>query len=89
MKKSLGASLSAVILSLAIPVLFLMMMSSALSQTTTGIMADSQGDRQSFFDLYYREPIMNTQKEKMCWCRLDGFMAQCGITTLMKYLKKK
>lgn len=38
---------------IAIPVLFLMMMSSELSQTTTGIMADSQGDRQSFFDLYY------------------------------------
>ncbi|MDE8220888.1 M23 family metallopeptidase [Erysipelothrix rhusiopathiae] len=96
MKKSLGVSLSAVILSLAIPVLFLMMMSSALSQTTTGIMADSQGDRQSFFDLYYREPIMNTQKEKnvlvpfgwlygAMWYNNSNEISQEKVNEMIKY----
>ena len=52
------------LLLLCVPMVFFMMLTSSVSQTTSGIMADENGDVQSFFNLYYREPILNTQREK-------------------------
>lgn len=63
MKKIMGGGIVSLFSFLMVPLIFIMMISSSLSQTTSGIMENSDGEKQSFFNLYYREPILNVQNE--------------------------
>lgn len=47
-----------------VPLVFIMLVSSSLSQTTSGIHAGEDGLTQTLFEMYYKEPLFKLQKEK-------------------------
>ncbi|QIK57021.1 M23 family metallopeptidase [Erysipelothrix sp. HDW6A] len=64
MKKALGGVLGGAMAWIIVPLVFIMLVSSSLSQTTSGIYTGEDGKAQSLFEVYYKGPIFSLQKEK-------------------------